>query len=558
MRLTKMWVLGISVALLPVLMSPVFAGDGAPGGTAGRTLSLGETEAVPGGTAGVVVALSGDDDTAAFAGVDIVFDDADLTFVEPVGTNCQIADRLSTTHGLGGRILPSGDLNVEIFVLGSPNPAPTLGNGDLAVCNFITRSDAMSGDTFPLGATNILVTDGPGVQVDTAGQDGLVRIIGDATPTPTPTGTTAPTDTPQVPTETPDVPTATPTVPTPTPVACTDSSMCPTGTTCQDGMCLPQECTDTSECPPGSDCVLPVAGTSGIENGVCVPRPCTVSDDCNDPSAVCENEMCRPQFCNDAMECDPMEECSDGICEPMQESCTVDDDCSTGVCENMVCVDCRDDSNCAVGEVCLANECVGGEVFSLAVGAGTSNSVVGVAGGTVQIEVRLSSTGNSAADSVSNSLAVDAGLALTGCSAAGVIVGTFDGIPGTTASATIGDGAGSVPLGTIYTCSVNIAEDASGALAVNCSDGVVNDAAVSCSGATINVPEAPTPTPTEEPTATPTETVIPTETPTNTPLPRSGEDDGCAVGPVASDGEAARNLALLLIPGMLLWNRRRS
>jgi hypothetical protein len=155
-------------------------------------------------------------------------------------------------------------------------------------------------------------------------------------------------------------------------------------------------------------------------------------------------------------------------------------------------------------------------------------------------------------------LAADAGLGIEACSAAMVgddpIPGTIEGTPGTTVSATLGDGAGSVPTGTIYSCGISIDEDAEGTLAITCGDAMVNGQSVTCSSAVIVVEALPTPTPTMMPTATFTMTRIPTDTPTNTPR-FDFEDDGCAVGP-APTGVDVGSLLFLLIPALLLWRRR--
>jgi hypothetical protein len=190
--------------------------------------------------------------------------------------------------------------------------------------------------------------------------------------------------------------------------------------------------------------------------------------------------------------------------------------------------------------------------FSLAVNPSTQ---MGVAGGSAAIEVVLSGDSSStAADSVSNSLAADPGLGIQACSVAAEIPGGIEGTPGTTVSATLGDGVGSVPTGTIYSCAVSIAEDAEGTLAITCGDATVNGESVTCSSAVIEVEAPPTPTPTMMPTATFTVTRIPTDTPTNTPR-FDFEDDGCAVGP-APAGVDVGSLLFLVVPALLLWRRR--
>lgn len=195
--------------------------------------------------------------------------------------------------------------------------------------------------------------------------------------------------------------------------------------------------------------------------------------------------------------------------------------------------------------------------FALTVNPSSQN---GVQGGTAAIEVVLSSDpSGEAADSVANTLVADSGLTVAGCETAGEVAGTFEGLPGTTVSATLGDGEGSVPSGTVYTCDVAIAEDASGSLGVGCSAATANGDEITCSGATIVVEggQEPTATPTEVPptVAPPTFTSTPTNTPTHTPVFDS-DDDGCAVGPVKQSNDPTAGLLFLLVPAALWWRRR--
>jgi len=513
---------------LAFLLSPAFAGGGPA-----VTFSLLDTDGVPGGEAGVTLALSGDDGSAVSAGVDIVYPDGDLSFTEPVSMSCVLDARIASTHQVAGRILSPGTVNVEISVLGAPNPLPPLGNGDLAVCSFGISADAMDGDMFPVEADNVFVGDDLGAEIGSSAQDGIVSVGGGPTPTSTPTST----------------PTVTP------PLDCTNDSDCPTGLTCQNDVCLPKMCTNDDDCPPGSSCDLGGdAATSGTGPGTCVPRPCMDDAECNDPSSVCDDDgMCRPQFCTDDADCDAGEQCTDGVCEVILPECENDDQCPDGVCEGKTCVDCREDSDCTMGRVCSNdNKCVDTGVFGIGVGRAS-----GLPGSTVSVEVTLSNASGQSADMARNYLVAGSGLTIADCTASDGITGTFEGIPGTTVAAEVGGGSDGVPVGVIYECSVSISEGlAAGTVAIACPMAEVNGASVECSDGGVDVIAEPTPTPVDTPTVMPTATLTPPDTPTATPRPIGG-DDGCVVGPVSSNSSPAGTMLLLLLPAMLLWRRRR-
>jgi len=531
----------VAAAGLSVLLSPALGGEG---GSLTFSLIGGEGEA--GGVAGVTLMLDNDDGAAVSAGVDIEFSDADLTFVPPVNARCTIAARLALTHQIAGRIIEPGVVNVEILVLGTPDPLPPLGNGPLAVCNFTIREDALEGEMFPVVANSVLVGDALGAELPANEVDGVITVVGAAaTPTesedtPTPTATNG-----EVGTETP----------TPTPVTtCTIDADCPTGTTCQEEVCLPVECTDDNDCPPGSVCEFNGATTSGTSPiGQCVPIECETDEDCP-PRSVCdENGECRPEYCDDNEDCEGDDVCGpDGICT---SSCENDEQCSPEVCVDGGCVECRDNAQCP-GGICVNNSCMTVETtFSLAV---SPASQLGLAGTTVSVEVVLSSVPAGAeADTVSNALSAGAGLALVACTvAAEVSEGSVEILDGASSNATL-SGA---PSGSLYACSVAIAAGPNGPRQIGCSNARVNGASVSCTGATIQVTdeEIPTPTPTEvPPTVAPTVTHTPVP-PTNTPTPRMDfDDDGCAVAPVSANANPIRSLLFLLLPVALLWSRRR-
>lgn len=543
MRTTSQWKLGAVAAVgLSLVLSPALAGAGAL-----STFSLVGGEGQAGGVAGVTLTLANDDGSAVSAGVDIAFSTDDLTFTPPVNASCVLNARIAGTHQVAGSVLPSGAVNVEIFVLGTPDPLPPLGNGPLAVCDFTIREDAEVGDMFPVEANSVFLGDALGAQLNADAVDGVITVVG-AAPTPTPTD-----DMEDTPTPTPGTPG--PDTPSPTPAnECTRDADCPTGTTCQNETCQPVDCDDDSDCPPGSECEFNGAVTSGAPSGQCVPIDCESDEDCPDRSVCDENGMCRPEYCDDNEDCPGDDVCAgDGICS---STCDADAQCSPEVCVDGSCVECRDESQCP-GGICVDNSCMTVETtYTLAV---SPASQIGVAGTTVSVAVILNSVPAGApADSVSNSLAADDGLTLVACEiASGVSGGSFDGIPGSTVSATLSNAA----AGSVYSCSVSIAEGTLGNRDIDCSDAVVNGTAVSCGGATIEVVDEVSPTPTIEPTAQPTPTSppatnTPTSTRTNTPR-LDFDDDGCAVGPVSTNDNPLAVLMFLLAPAALLWSRRR-
>lgn len=154
-------------------------------------LSITGGTGVPGGTVSVTLALDRDaDDEAVSAGIDLLFDDERLEFPVPVASNCAVAPRISGTHGIGGRILEPGVVNLELFVSGTPDPLPPLGNGDLATCDFRIRPGVETG-TVALIIDSPFLGDDQGMSIPVVTRDGAI-VITDELPTPTPTVTGTP------------------------------------------------------------------------------------------------------------------------------------------------------------------------------------------------------------------------------------------------------------------------------------------------------------------------------------------------------------------------------
>lgn len=191
---------GIALAAVPAWATPVLRVDGGIG--------------VPGGTVAAVVSLaddpSGEAVTATFA-IDYPSPPLDA---DP--TTCSLAARLAGTHRLTTAGPLPGMLGLTIAPLAG---APSLGDGDLASCDFAIDLGTPAG-TAALELANVAVTGAAGepVAVDTANGEIVIdappstpTITDTPTITPTPTVTLTPSNTPiPIPTNTPTTtPTAT-------------------------------------------------------------------------------------------------------------------------------------------------------------------------------------------------------------------------------------------------------------------------------------------------------------------------------------------------------------
>ncbi len=146
---------------------------------------------VPGGTVSVTLALADDvAEEGVSAGVDLRFGSEALEFFEPVADSCAVAERLTDTHGVAGRLLDVDLLNLEIFVSGAPNPPPPLGDGELVTCDFRIKEGVPAG-TVALEIEAPFLGDADGAQIQVRVRNGSVRII-ESLPTATPTATSTP------------------------------------------------------------------------------------------------------------------------------------------------------------------------------------------------------------------------------------------------------------------------------------------------------------------------------------------------------------------------------
>ncbi|HSP96951.1 MAG TPA: hypothetical protein VL049_06860 [Candidatus Dormibacteraeota bacterium] len=297
--------LGVMVAAAVLMM---ISGTGARAGTTQPELSVQGGTGVPGGTVAVTLSLADDTAGAAVsAGVDLNFDPQLLQFFEPVADSCAVANRISTTHGVAGRLGTGSDhssppLNLEVFVLGSPSPLPPLGNGELVTCDFRIKEGAPVGTTdldieapllgdadgqpIPVRVTNGSVNVVAALPTDTPTQSPTPQVTDTATPQMTDTATPQMTDTatPQgTDTATPEV-TATDTVGvTPTATA-TNTGATPTATATRTTTSATATATNT----PGTRTATATATRTG--GGPTPTKKGADSDSCNivppDPSAT--------------------------------------------------------------------------------------------------------------------------------------------------------------------------------------------------------------------------------------------------------------------------------
>lgn len=199
------------LAQVAAIASLIMVGSVAHAGINEPELSLVGGTGVPGGTVSVTLVLSDDiDDEAVSAGIDLRFPADVVEFLEPVNGNCAVADRIADTHGVAGDLLEEDLVNVEVFVLGAPNPQPPLGNGDLVTCDFHVLPGVPTG-TSAVEIESPFLGDNLGGEIPVRIKNGSI-VIGEPVNTPTPTATLEPSAT-VTPTNTGGVgtPTATPT-----------------------------------------------------------------------------------------------------------------------------------------------------------------------------------------------------------------------------------------------------------------------------------------------------------------------------------------------------------
>jgi len=176
-------------------------------------LAIGSGSGTPGGTAVATISLNNGGNDAAFAQLDILFDDSVLSIAAPMA-DC-VKDARLTDHILTAQLpetppVPDGRRRLRVAVLDTEPPATPLLDGTLATCTFTIDGDTPFGDV-DLTADRTQVAADEGIvlcgeesdpPVECGEVDGKI-IVAPPTPTPTitSTATATPTDTP-IPTET--------------------------------------------------------------------------------------------------------------------------------------------------------------------------------------------------------------------------------------------------------------------------------------------------------------------------------------------------------------------
>jgi MYXO-CTERM domain-containing protein len=196
-RFMSAWRLGTVIGAA-VSLAMVMGVESVQAGIEEPELSVDGGAGIPGGTVSVTLSLADDvADAGVSAGIDLAFGD-ELEFFPPVAESCTVAERLAETHGVAGRLLQSGVLNLEIFVAGTPNPLPPLGNGELVTCDFRIKAGVPAG-TVALEIESPFLGDDQGQQIPVRIRNGSVQVLTDfPTTTPTATATPQPTNTPTV------------------------------------------------------------------------------------------------------------------------------------------------------------------------------------------------------------------------------------------------------------------------------------------------------------------------------------------------------------------------
>jgi hypothetical protein len=155
----------------------------------GPALTMTGGTGVPGGTVAATLSLSASQGEAVSAAVDVLFD-GDLLNLQ--FSNCAIASRISSTHQLGGRVTgvaPDKRLVIDVFVQGTPEVLPPLGDGNLVTCQFGILPGVPTGTT-TLELTDPLVADNQGRPINGVQLvNGVIVIVTAPTATPTPTNT---------------------------------------------------------------------------------------------------------------------------------------------------------------------------------------------------------------------------------------------------------------------------------------------------------------------------------------------------------------------------------
>jgi hypothetical protein len=161
-------------------------------------------------------------------------------------------------------------------------------------------------------------------------------------------------------------------------VPCETAEACPEPSACQiavcdtlGGVCTTEPVADGSECDDGNACNLEDVCKAGACSGQ-KTYPCTDENECTDdscdPTVGCVHKK-NLATCDDGDPCTSNDSCEGGICLGLVPTCEdlnpcTEDHCDgvTGECSNAANdeLPCEDQSECTIGDACVAGECVPG------------------------------------------------------------------------------------------------------------------------------------------------------------------------------------------------------
>jgi hypothetical protein len=100
---------------------------------------------------------------------------------------------------------------------------------------------------------------------------------------------------------------------------CALASECTAPLTCLFGTCT-TECATDRDCPPSSSCMPDPDNGDALACIEAIAESCIYNSDCPDPDHICApDRRCRHE-CEDSSDCDPLRECRDYRCYPIDDA----------------------------------------------------------------------------------------------------------------------------------------------------------------------------------------------------------------------------------------------